>query len=175
MHSRDLLVIAALLGGASYAIAQPAGAPNDAQIADIAYTAGVIDIAAAHQALEKSHNPAVRDFARETVRDHTAVNVQALALVHKLHVTPEPNSTSTSLTQAAGQKRHDYAHLYGHAFDLAYAKNEVAYHQTVNSALANTLIPDAHNPELKSLLQTGLKLFQMHEQHAEEMVAALSK
>jgi len=60
-------------------------------------------------------------------------------------------------------------------FDLACAKNEVAYHQTVNGALANTLIPDAHNPELKSLLETGLKLFQMHEQHAEQMVAALSK
>ncbi|HXQ11583.1 MAG TPA: DUF4142 domain-containing protein [Caulobacteraceae bacterium] len=106
MHSRDLLVIAALLGGASYAIAQPASGPNDAQIADIAYTAGAIDIAAAHQALAKSHNHAVRDFAREMVRDHTAVNVQALALVHKLHVTPEANPTSASLTQAAEQKRH---------------------------------------------------------------------
>jgi len=40
-------------------------------------------------------------------------------------------------------------------FDLACAKNEVAYHQTVNGALANTLIPDAHNPELKSLLEKG--------------------
>ena len=31
----------------------------------------------------------------------------------------------------------------------------------------------ASNPELKSLLQTGLKIFQGHEQHAEHVAAAL--
>jgi putative membrane protein len=45
--------------------------------------------------------------------------------------------------------------------------NEVAYHRTVNDALEKTLIPSAQNGELKNLLQTGLKLFQQHQQHAE--------
>jgi putative membrane protein len=43
----------------------------------------------------------------------------------------------------------------------------------VDNALEQTLIPDAQNAELKTLLQTGLKLFQMHEQHAEQLVAGL--
>jgi predicted outer membrane protein len=51
--------------------------------------------------------------------------------------------------------------------------NEFAYHKTVNGALENTLIPSATNPELKSLLQTGLKLFQDHEQHAEHVASEL--
>ena len=63
-------------------------APNDAQIAHIAYTAGKIDIAAGKQALAKSRNKQVRDFAQEMVRDHAAVNDQALALVKKLKVAP---------------------------------------------------------------------------------------
>jgi putative membrane protein len=50
---------------------------------------------------------------------------------------------------------------------MAYAENEVAYHQTV------TLIPAAQNEELKSLLQTGLKLFTEHEKHAEKLVCEL--
>jgi len=175
MHRQVALAIAMAIGGASYAIAQPAPAPNDAQIAHIAYTAGALDIEAAKQALSKSHNRAVREFADEMMRDHTAVNQQALALVHKLHVTPQANPTSTALTSAADQKRKDYAKLSGHAFDLAYAQNEVAYHQTVNGALAGTLIPDAKNGELKSLLQTGLKLFQMHQQHAEQLTHELQK
>jgi RNA polymerase sigma-70 factor, ECF subfamily len=58
-------------------------------------------------------------------------------------------------------------------FDKAYVTNEVAYHKTVNGALATTLIPSASNPELKSLLQTGLKIFQCHEQHAEKVAATL--
>lgn len=163
----------AVLAIASFGQAQAADAPNDAQIAHIAYTAGTIDIAAAKQALAKSHDAKVREFAQEMVRDHQAVNDKALALVKKLGVTPQDNPTSESLEAAAKQKLADYGKLSGHAFDVAYAANEVAYHQTVNGALASTLIPDAKNAELKSLLETGLKLFQEHEQHAEHLVAAL--
>ena len=55
--------------------------PTDAEIAHIAYTAGAIDVAAGKQALAKSHNKEVRAFAETMVRDHAAVNDQALALV----------------------------------------------------------------------------------------------
>ncbi|HEV3043346.1 MAG TPA: DUF4142 domain-containing protein, partial [Roseiarcus sp.] len=57
--------------------------------------------------------------------------------------------------------------------DKAYAENEVAYHKTVDGALETVLIPSATNAELKSLLETGLKIFQGHEQHAEHVVQAL--
>jgi len=43
----------------------------------------------------------------------------------------------------------------------------------VNGALESTLIPSANNGELKSLLQTGLKIFQGHQQHAEHVSADL--
>jgi putative membrane protein len=107
------------------------------------------------------------------VSDHKAVNEKALALVKKLKVTPEDNDTSKSLSQQAAQKRAEVAKLSGSAFDKAYADNEVAYHKAVDSALENTLIPSATNPELKDLLSTGLKIFQGHEQHAEQVAAAL--
>src|SRR3546814_3534851 len=57
-----------------------------------------IDVTAAKQALQKSHNPAVRAFAEEMARDHAAVNEQALALVKKLGVTPEDNARSEEHT-----------------------------------------------------------------------------
>jgi putative membrane protein len=41
----------------------------------------------------------------------------------------------------------------------------------VNGALESTLIPSANNAELKTLLQTGLKIFQGHQQHAKHVVA----
>jgi putative membrane protein len=43
----------------------------------------------------------------------------------------------------------------------------------VNDTLQNTLIPGASNQELKDLLSTGLKIFQSHQQHAEEVAAKL--
>ena len=153
--------------------AQGAAKPTDPQIAHIAYTAGQIDIEAAKQALDKSKNKEVRDFAQDMVRDHGEVNKQALALVNKLKVTPQDNDTSRALTKQATAKREELAKLNGAAFDKAYVDNEVAYHKTVDGALENTLIPSASNSELKSLLQTGLKIFQGHEQHAEHVAADL--
>jgi putative membrane protein len=160
-----------LLSGSAFA--QGVAKPTDPQIAHIAYTAGQLDIAAAKQALKNSKNKEVRAFANDMVRDHTAVNKQALALVKKLKVTPEDNDTSRALTKQADAKRAELAQLKGRAFDKAYVDNEVAYHKTVDSALENTLIPSANNAELKSLLQTGLKIFQGHEQHAEHVAAEL--
>lgn len=161
---------------AALAFATPAwsaNAPTDPQIAHIAYTAGNLDIAAGKQALAKSHNKAVRAFAQEMVRDHSAVNAKALALVKKLHVTPESNPTSAALTKQADAERAKLAKLSGAAFDRAYIDNEVAYHDSVNAALKDTLIPSAKNGELKSLLETGLTLFQEHEKHAEAVAKDL--
>lgn len=143
--------------------------PTDPQIAHIAYTAGQIDIEAAKQALEKSKNKDVRAFAQDMVRDHTEVNKQALALVKKLNVKPEDNDTSRALAKQAAAKRAELAKLNGSAFDKAYVANEVAFHKTVNGALETILIPSASNSDLKDLLQTGLKVFQGHQQHAEHV------
>ena len=61
---RFKLPVAALaLAFASVATMAYGATPNDAQIAHIAYTAGLIDIRAAELALQKSKNKEVRDFA----------------------------------------------------------------------------------------------------------------
>lgn len=148
--------------------------PSDAQIAHIAYTAGDLDIKAAELALKNASSEAVRSFANDMLRDHKAVNDKALALVKKLNVTPEDNATSQSLVKQANEKQAELAKLSGAAFDKAYADNELAYHKTVNGALETTLIPSATNGELKALLETGLKIFRGHEQHASQMVQSLN-
>jgi putative membrane protein len=146
---------------------------NDAQIAHVAYTAGQIDVDAGRQALARSRNADVRAFAETMVRDHAAVNQQALALVQRLHVTPEANPTSAALSSQAADAHRRLGALRGAAFDRAYIQNEVAYHRTVNEALRATLIPSAHNAELKSLLEAGLALFSAHQEHAEQLARRL--
>jgi putative membrane protein len=163
------MAVALIASGASAQGAKP----TDPQIAHIAYTAGQLDIAAAKQAIGKTTDKNVKAFAEDMLRDHEAVNKQALDLVNKLKVKPEDNDTSKSLTKNADAKRAELAKLNGKAFDKAYIDNEVAYHKAVNGALETTLIPSADNAELKSLLQTGLKIFQGHEQHAEHVAAEL--
>ena len=172
MFVRLSIAVAALSLLSSAAFAQGAKL-TDPQIAHIAYTAGVIDINAAKQAEAKASSKEVKAFAQDMARDHEAVNKQALDLVKKLKVTPEDNDTSKALSKQAADKLAELGKLKGADYDKAYIANEVAYHKAVNGALESQLIPAASNPELKSLLQTGLKLFQGHQQHAEHVAASL--
>lgn len=144
--------------------------PSDAQIADIAYVADNIDIRAGKLALTKSRDAKVRAFARDMVRDHTAVNNKALALLKQLNVTPEESDTSHALQTQADSEYTKLSALRGPAFDREYASNELAYHNTVNAAVTQTLIPNTQNPQLKSLLQSAVPVFVEHQQHAQMLV-----
>src|SRR5690606_783579 len=138
-----IAALAALCLLGAMPLAQAADKPTDPQIAHIAYTAGALDVDMGKLAISKSKNKDVLDFAESMVRDHEAVNVQALDLVKKLNVTPEDNDTSKALTKASADERAKLEKLDGAAFDKAYVDNEVAYHKQVNSALETLLIPSA--------------------------------
>jgi len=166
------LATAGLLVVSAAATASAQG-PTDPQIASIVVTANQVDIDAGKLASATSKNAEVMAFAKMMVTDHTGVNKQAVALVTKLKVTPEDNPTSQSLKDGGVKNLANLKTLKGAAFDKAYVANEVAYHKAVDSALETQLIPSANNAELKSLLQTGLKIFQGHEQHAEHVAAGL--
>ena len=147
--------------------------PTDPQIAQIAYTAGLLDVQAGEQALRQAADPAVRQFAQTMIRDHKAVNQQAIALLKKLGVKPEASATSEKLTSQARDTAAQLGRLTGPSFDKAYIRNEVAFHRQVNEALSTTLIPNARNAQLKSLLENGLALFQAHQSHAEHLLSQL--
>lgn len=146
---------------------------NDLEIAHVAYTADNIDIRYAHLALAISENPAIHDFARTMIRDHTAVNEQALALLNKLDAQPQDNFLSQSLEVGADALIDEMSRLRGDEFDRRYAENELAYHQAVNGLVADAFIPNIENAEVKALFEQGLQIFQAHEKHAEMMIRGL--
>jgi putative membrane protein len=150
-----------------------AAAPNDAQIAAIVVAANTVDVDAGKLAKSKTTNKEVRAFADRMVTDHTGVNKQAVALVQKLHVTPEENDTSKTLKQDGASTLARLKGLSGKAFDKAYVDNEVSYHETVIDALDKTLIPSASNSELKGLLVKVRPAFVEHLEHAKHIQAQL--
>ena len=174
LHTMKLAAAAAALvvTAAGCAVAEQSKM-NDLEIAHTAYTAGNLDIRYAHLALAVSENPVVRAFAQTMIRDHTAVNDEAVALIGRLKVTPQDNPLSQALVKGAAEKRTEFMKLSGHAFDCAYATNELGYHQVVNQTVAGTFIPQTTVPELKHLLEGALVTFRAHEKHAETMVKGL--
>jgi len=165
-------ILLALLAAASLNIAHAAN-PNDAQIAAIVVAANTVDIDAGKLAESKTKNKEVRAFALRMVSDHSAVNQQAVALVTRLHVKPEENDTSKSLTDGGAASRDKLNKMSGAAFDKAYVDNEVGYHQTVLDAIDKTLIPSASNAELKALLTKTRPAIAAHLEHAKHMQAQM--
>ena len=174
MFNRFVAALAILTASSAPLAAQDAKL-SDPQIAHIATTAGDIDINAAELALKKAKNGAVRAFAKEMVRDHKSVNQKAAALLQKLGVTAQDNDTSQGLVQQAEEKRATLEKLSGADFDKAYIANEAAFHRVIDDALRDTLIPGAGNAELRDFLQTSLKMFEGHQQHAEKIGQDLDK
>lgn len=148
---------------------------NDLEIAHVAYTADSIDIRYAHLALAISKNPVVREFAEFMIRDHTAVNDQALALLAKLKSMPQGNFLSRQLDGQADKVVAEMSQLSGNAFDRRYAENELAYHRAVNALFERTFIPNIENAEVKALFRDALGIFKAHEELAEGMVASLEQ
>lgn len=165
-------VMALMMSGNAIAADDPA-ALNDLQIAHVAYTADNIDIRYAHLALAISTNSAIHKFAKTMIRDHNAVNEQALALLQKLGAQPQDNFLSKKLTVGSEKLVDEMSQLRGVEFDRRYAENELAYHKAVNNLVATAFIPNIENAEVKALFEAGLKIFKVHEHHAEMMVSGL--
>ncbi len=152
------------------AAAQSPADLNDLEIAHVAYTADNIDIRYAHLALAISHNPAVREFAQTMIRDHEAVNGQALALLAKLKAQPQNNFLSKTLEKNSEKLINEMSKLRGAKFDKRYAENELAYHKAVNDLVGNAFIPNIENAEVKTLFKAGFEIFKAHEAQAVKMV-----
>jgi putative membrane protein len=147
---------------------------NDAQIASIVVTANQVDIDAG-QLARTSANADVKKFAQLMIDDHTGVNKSATELVTRLKVTPEDNPTSQSLRSGGDKNIAHLKTLKGAAFDKAYIEHEVAYHQQVIDAIDKTLIPGAHNAELKALLVKVRPAFVAHLEHAKQVQSTIGR
>jgi putative membrane protein len=174
---KPVLKTLALSMFAAFAVSAAAaeGAPTDAQIAAIVVTANQVDIDAGKLAESRAHSKDVKDFAKLMVTDHSGVNKSATELVHKLKVKPEPNATSASLKKGGDENMAHLKQLKGATFDKAYVDHEVEYHQAVLDALDKTLVPSAHNDELKALLVKVRPAFVAHLEHAQHLQSQLGK
>ena len=167
------IFFAAMILIAGYAYGQDT--PNDAQIAHIVLTANQVDIDAGNLAENKGSTSEIKAFGKQMVTDHGGVNAQATELVQKLHVKPEDNSISVSLKRGGEDNLATLQGLSGPAFDKAYVDHEVAYHEAVIDALDKTLIPNARNDELKSLIVKVRPAFVAHLAHAKQIQAKLGQ
>jgi putative membrane protein len=148
-----------------------AGSPrlDDPTIVAIFDAANTYDMETGSLAVSKGHSKAVRDFAAMLVRDHRNVRQQGRDLAKSLKVTPTP-PRDFALAKAHVEAMRSLRRLKGRAFDRAFLKHEVDYHNAVIDALTNTLLPATQNAQLKDLETKIVPAFAAHRDRAQTLL-----
>jgi len=120
MQIRMGLFVSAALVAATVATA----ASSDVDFVQKAASSGMAEIAAGRLAASKGQSPAVQEFGRRMVADHTKANDELEIVAKTSGITP-PSSSSPQQKATSGQ----LATLQGDAFDKAYAEQMVKDHQ----------------------------------------------
>lgn len=134
---------------------------DDATIVAIFDAANTADIETGKLAAERGQSPEVREYGAMIARDHAAVRQMGRDLAKKLGVTPTPPADDASAVAHARAMRELRA-ARGAAFDLAFLRHEVAFHQSVIDAINTTLLPAIQNAELRELVTKVAPAFEAH-------------
>jgi putative membrane protein len=150
-------------------------ATSDAEIAHIAKTANDADIDGGNLANTKAQNAEVKSFANLMISDHTAANEQAAQIAQRSGLQPADNPISQQMMSDHQRAKQDLQARNGAEFDKAYIAHEVQMHQQVLNSLDQTLIPNAQNAELKSLLQQVRTTVEGHLKRAQDIQAKIGQ
>jgi putative membrane protein len=127
---------------------------SDPQIAGILRIASENEIDTSQLAATRAQTPEVKTFAVKLSQDHTALAKEADQLLNKQGIQAEDSQDSLSL-RAQGVR--DMATLRltpdGASFDREFVKEQVDGHQQLLDLIDATLLPSAHNEELKGFVQ----------------------
>ncbi len=126
-------------------------APQDAQITEILKTVNGAEIEAA-QLASKSTNKVVRDFAKHMILAHEGSNKEITSLEKDNKMSDRNSQTSEKLKIDTGNQFATLKKLSGTELDRTYITDQVKDHSDVLEMIDKTLIPNAKNRELKSLL-----------------------
>jgi putative membrane protein len=165
-----LALLAGSLASPASSRAQSAAAKlDDPTIVAIFDAANTYDIETGSLAVKKGSSKEVRDFGAMLVRDHTNVRRQGRDLAKSLGVTPTPPK-NFALAKAHLAAMKSLRGLRGKAFNRAFLKHEVDYHNAVIDAINQTLMPAIQNAQVKGLVTKVAPAFVAHRDAAQSLL-----
>lgn len=126
----------------------------DGHIANIAMVANEGEAQQGAAAASRATSADVRSFAQMMVSDHTNALNAARDVATRNSITPLENDTTQALRTGTPQVIANLETYRGADYDRQYMDYQIALHQWLLNGLDTTLIPQAVNADLRSLLQT---------------------
>jgi putative membrane protein len=141
---------------------------SDHQFATEAAAGGLAEVKLGHLAEERGSNPAVKEFGKRMVTDHSKANdeLKSVAMHDNINLPSNPSS--------ADQAEYDrLSKLSGRQFDDAYAKLMVQDHEK-DIAEFRKESTSGSNEQLKNFASQTLPTLESHLQQAREMLKTVS-
>ena len=149
-----------------------AGAMTDAQILAQMSLSNGAEISSSQLAQPKARNQQVKDFARDMIAEHQAMQGQADSLATRANITPSPAQGDT-LQQALDRGREQLqGQAAGAEFDRMYMDMQVTAHEGT-LALLNNARGAAQNADLQALIDQAIPKVQQHLDRARQIRGAL--
>lgn len=162
---RLVMIFPALLLAAACATVDTAGTMTEADVVAVVQAAHEGEIQHGQAAGSKASADEVRAFAQMMVADHTGASNR----ISRIGIAPAENQTSQGLRETARQTLDSLNSYAGSEFDRQYMQSQIDVHQWVLTALDNSLIPGARNPELREQLTNMRANVAMHLQRARQI------
>ena len=126
--------------------------PSDAEILQIFVTSNQGEVITS-EPVDSSASEPVRAYARRMMEEHGRVLDRIDSLAAEAGMTPQPNLVSASMTNAAEGTLKKLRSLSGQERDRAYVLAQIVLHQQTLDMLDYTLIPNAQDEALRTLLE----------------------
>lgn len=146
---------------------------SDADIAGIVRTANQGEVDQGQVATSRASSDEVRAFARMMVSDHSKALTQANDLFSRVNITPNDNDLTRTLASNSQQTVSSLNTYSAADFDKKYIQSQIDIHQWLLNSLDSTLIPSAHNRQLRDFLQTQRSAVAMHLDRAKQIQQTL--
>jgi len=130
---------------------------NDAKIAAVASLSNHNEIQPSQLAVQKAQNAQVKQYAQRMITEHTKIEQQAQQMLQQKNVTPEHNALSFQLQQNLQPTLQELQGKSGAEFDKAYMQQQLMSHKLTLQSLDTSLIPNAQDPQLKTMLQQQVR------------------
>ena len=134
---------------------------DDATILAIFDQANTVDILNGRLGAKYGHSEAVRQLGQMVATEHVEVQQMGRDLAKKLNILPTPPAQDASVADHAKTIALLQSKT-GPEFDKVYLQHELTFHQSVITAIKETLLPAAQHSELKQLMENLLPGFEHH-------------
>lgn len=142
--------------------------------ANVASTIGVInsgEIQAAQVATRKATSADTKAFARDMIKEHTAMQNALDSLLAAKNVVPETSPKAESIKSEAKAMQDSLSAMPAASFDSAYINGQVADHQKALDAL-NGMVNSVQDADMRAAIQAAIPKVQAHLDRARSLAAA---